>query len=148
IQALAKQYDTAAWLADEALQISTRLSLPILRGDALAARGMLDVLRSHDADAVAPLKEARSIFRYYQRRPRLTYALCDLARPHYYSGSTDGANSALEQARGLAHLLPGLWVQVLLAEMELLMHAEQWDGAQASATDLLAAATDLKHEAG
>jgi hypothetical protein len=148
ICALKNQYGDAEWLADEASQIGARLSLPVLRGDALAARGMLDVLRSRDPDAVAPLDQACALFRRNKRRPRLAYALCDLARARYYSGSADGANSALEEARGLARLLPGLAVQALLAEMELLMHAEQWDGAKASATDLLAAATDLKHEAG
>lgn len=148
IAALRKEYGDAAWLASEALQISSHLSLPVLRGDALAAQGMLEVLRSRDDLAVAPLNEACTIFRRLKRRPRLTYALCDLARACYYSGLVDDANASIEEARGLAVVLPGLEVQVLQVVMELLADAQQWDLARSAATDLLVAATDLKHEAG
>lgn len=148
IAALKKEYDDSEWLAEEALQVSSRLSLPVLRGDALAARGMLDVLRSRDRDAVAPLNEARAIFFQLARRPRLLYALCDLARAYYYSQAVDPANDALCEARQLSALLPGLQVPVLLVQMELLRHAEQWDNARTAADELLIVATELRHEFG
>lgn len=148
ITALRKEYDDSERLAKEALQISSRLSLPVLCGDALAARGMLDVLRSRDSEAVASLSEARTIFLQLKRRPRLLYSLCDLARACYYSGSVDRANGAIKEARELAVLLPGLRVSVLLAEMEILRDAEQWDGALSAATELHDVATELQHEFG
>jgi hypothetical protein len=109
---------------------------------------MTDVLRSRDSDAVEPLVEATEIFEVHQRRPRLTYALCDLVRASYYSGEVERANAALERARAMADVLPGLTVQVLLAEMELLRHDEQWDAARAAANDLLEVSKEMKHEAG
>lgn len=146
--ALRKDYDTALQLAADALGIATRLALPVLEGDALAARGMVDVLRSHDAEAVGPLLRACAIFRRMQRRPRLTFALCDLARAAYYAGQLDVANNALGECLSLAQQLPGLLVQALEARMEILEHAGQHPEACAVAQELIEVATDFQHTTG
>jgi hypothetical protein len=143
-----KQYELAEQQADEALRIAEHLSLPILRGDALASRGLIDVLRGYDGRAVGPLEEACAIFRGHQRRPRLTYALCDLGRAYYYSGAADKAMNAINEAKDLAEILPGLGVQVSLMELELLMAGEQWVVANTAAGELLEIATQCKHEYG
>ena len=125
----------------------TELSLPIIRGDALAARGLIDVFDSRDQDAVDPLSTACAIFRETQRRPRLTLALCDYSRACYYSGSADRANEALSEALALAKLFPGLRAPVLAAQLELFEHQGQRDVAFELATELLEAATEAKHSA-
>jgi hypothetical protein len=145
---LRKDYDTASRLAEDALGIATRLALPVLEADALAARGMVDVLRSHDAGAVGPLMQACATFRRMQRRPRLTYALCDLARAAYYSGRPDLASDALEESMLLARKLPGLLVQALLARIEILEHAKQYPEAVAAARELIEVGTELQHATG
>jgi tetratricopeptide (TPR) repeat protein len=144
---LAKSYATARDLAEQALRIATDLSLPVVRGDALAARGQVDVLDSRDADAVAPLSTACAIFRETQRRPRLALALCDYARACYYSGSADQVNGALSEALALAERLPGLRSAVLATQMELFEHQGQRGVAFQLATELLEAATEAKHSA-
>jgi tetratricopeptide (TPR) repeat protein len=148
ITAFLKQYQLAEQQAEEALQIADQLSLPIYRGDALAARGLTHVLRGYDDRAVEPLEEACAIFRRHQRRPRLTYALCDLGRAYYYSGSADKAMTAINEAKDLAETLPGLGVQVSLMELELLMAGEQWNVAREVAGELLEIATACNHEYG
>ena len=130
-----------------ALRIATDLSLPVLRGDALAARGQIDVLDSRDADAVDPLSTACAIFRETSRRPRLVLALCDYARACYYSGSVNDAEGALNEAHALAERFPGLRPPVLASQMELFDHQGQRDVAFELATELLEAATEAKHRA-
>lgn len=146
--ALVKDYDTAVELTTEALGIASRLALPVLEGDALAARGMVDVLRSCDAEAVEPLTRACALFRRMQRRPRLALALCDLARAQYYAGQGERAAAALEECQRLAELLPGLHIQGLLAELEILEHAGQQAEARRIAERLIEAGTALGHDTG
>jgi hypothetical protein len=76
------------------------------------------------------------------------YALCDLARAYYYTGHVEEVNAAIRELDGLVTLLPGLEVQPILAEMEILLHDQNWEKAKLAATDLLNIAAELKHETG
>lgn len=125
--ACVSRFDEAEACLADAGRIVDRLSLVLLGHDARAARGMLDVLRSRDRDAVAPLTEACA---HYQRAgylPRLFITLLDLARAAYYAGEASTLERAQRELNALSDLFPHVEGLVALLKSELSRDSEAWD---------------------
>jgi hypothetical protein len=141
--------DAARDLCDQALEIGTRLNLPGVQADALAARGLIEVVGTNDPpatrSAIEPLARACHIYRHLRRRPRLLMTLCDLARATYYAGSNDEFEAAISELDQLTPLFPGLQVTALLAKIELLMYAGAADAARGEIDQLLLIAQETNH---
>ena len=146
--ALSGELDDARELSDLALEIGTRLDLPAIEADGLAARGLVEVFGTHDPAetqrAIEPLSRAAGLYRYLRRRPRLLLTLCDLVRATYYAGSAEEFEAAITELDELWPAFSGLAPHALMAKVELLAHAGQPEAARAEAERLL----DVARETG
>jgi tetratricopeptide (TPR) repeat protein len=122
-----KQHDAAEKELAEAGKIADRLSLIFLQTDVRAAKGMLDVLRSRDANAIDPLTMACSAYRREERLPALFITLLDLVRGAFYAGRQDLLHDGQIELHSLCDLFPRVEGLVCLLQLEMSHYNKEWD---------------------
>ena len=125
--AVVKQLDASEQALAEAGKIADRLSLTLLQIDVRAARGMLDVVRSRDAEALEPLALSCAGYRRRGRLPMLFITLLDLVRAAFYTGNQDKLRDGQLELHSLCDLFP--WVEglMVLLKLEMARQDEEWE---------------------